>query len=173
MRFGTCCMRSCWRKPGRRRWTTGARGQRPSCPSGSERGPARRPETPSPLTMRTRDRLRLLRALRRRRKRKRRRTRRRRKRRNKCGNPVSQEELPNHLKNCSLYSRLSPVDCALQNKYLVFILSLRFLLELKHISIAYIRNVCHHINCSEFYHFNASVNWNQTQALIRSEPNKR
>ena len=51
------------------------------------------------------------------------------------GNPVSQEELPNHLKNCSLYSRLSPVDCALQNKYFVFILSLRFLLELKHVAI--------------------------------------
>merc|ERR1719234_2321506 len=148
---------------------TGARGLRPSCPSGSERGPARSPETPSPLTMRTRDRLRLLRALRRRRKRKRRRT----KRRKKCGNLVSQEELPNHLKNCSLYSRLSPVDCALQNKYFVFILSLKFLLELKHISIAYIRDVCHHINCCEFHHFNASVNWNQTQASIRAEPNKR
>ena len=29
-RAGTCCMRSCWRKPGRRRWTTGARGPRVS-----------------------------------------------------------------------------------------------------------------------------------------------
>merc|ERR1712192_76729 len=99
------------------------------------------------------------------------RTRRRRKRRNIC--PVSQEELPNHLKNCSLYSRLSTVDCALQNKYLVFILSLRFLLELKTNSIAYIRVVCHHINCCEFYHFDASVNWNQTQASIRPEPKQK
>merc|ERR1719175_276763 len=80
--------------------------------------------------MRTRDPLRLLRA------------RRRRKRRNKCGNTDSQEELPNHLKNCSLYSQLSPFDCALQNKYFVFILSLRFQLKLKQISIAYLRDVC-------------------------------
>merc|ERR1711971_1531199 len=101
------------------------------------------------------------------------RTRRRRKRRNKCGNPVSQEELPNHLKNCSLYSQLSTVDCALQNKYFVFILSLRFLLELKHTSIAYIRDVCHHINCCEFYRFDASVNWNQAQASIRPEPKQK
>merc|ERR1712032_1565311 len=82
-------------------------------------------------------------------------------------------ELPNHLKNCSLHSRLSPVDCALENKYFVFILSLKFVLKLKQISIAYIRDDCHHINCCEFYKFDASANWNQTQASIRSEPNKR
>merc|ERR1711913_255911 len=100
------------------------------------------------MGMRTRDRLRLLRALRRRRKRKRRRTRRRRKRRNKCGRTDSQEEeLPNRLKNCSLYNQPSPFDCPLKNKYFVSILSLRFQLKLKQISIAYLRDVCNHINC--------------------------
>merc|ERR1712130_731326 len=68
-------------------------------------------------------------------------------RRNKCGTTDSQEELPNHQKNCSLYSQLSPFDCALRNKYFVFILSLRFQLKLKQISIAYLRDVCNHINC--------------------------
>merc|ERR1711953_1142994 len=137
---GTSCMPSCWRRPGRRRWTTGARGPRPIFPSGSERGPARSQETPSPLTMRTRDRLRHLRALKRRRKRKRRRT-----RRNKRGATVLQEELPNHLDNCSLHSQLPPVDCDLKNKYFVFILSSTF--QLKQISITYLRNVCQlHIN---------------------------
>merc|ERR1712226_1335546 len=98
------------------------------------RGPARSPETPSPLTMRTRDRLRHLRALKRRR---------RRKRRNKRGATVLQEELPNHLDNCSLHSQ--PVDCDLKNKYFVFILSSTF--QLKQISITYLRNVCQlHIN---------------------------
>merc|ERR1712226_358835 len=96
------------------------------------RGPARSPETPSPLTMRTRDRLRHLRA-----------PRRRRKRRNKRGATVLQEELPNHLDNCSLHSQ--PVDCDLKNKYFVFILSSTF--QLKQISITYLRNVCQlHIN---------------------------
>merc|ERR1712066_277124 len=85
---GTCCTRSCWRRPGRRRWTTGARDPRPSCPSGSERGPARSPETPSPPMMRMRDQLRLPRVLR--------------KRRRKCGQTVRQEEPPIHLRNCSL-----------------------------------------------------------------------
>merc|ERR1712109_414461 len=92
---GTCCTRSCWRRPGRRRWTTGARDPRPSCPSGSERGPARSPETPSPLMMRMRDRLRLPRVLRKRKRRKRKRMRRRRKRRSKSGQIVRQEEPPN------------------------------------------------------------------------------
>merc|ERR1712130_717663 len=43
---------------------------------------------------------------------KKRRTRRRRKRRNKCETTDSQEELPNHLRNCSNYSQLSSFDCA-------------------------------------------------------------
>merc|ERR1712076_47576 len=77
--------------------------------------------------------------------RKRRRTRRRRKRRNKRGATVLQEELPNHLDNCSLHSQLPPVDCDLKNKYFVFILSSTF--QLKQISITYSRNVCQlHIN---------------------------
>merc|ERR1712037_319632 len=96
---------------------------------GSERGPARSLEIPSPLTMRTRDRLRLLRELRRRR-RKKRKTRRRRKRRNKCDTTNSQEELPpNHLNNCSFYNQLSPFDCAPKNKCFVLILSWRFEIE--------------------------------------------
>merc|ERR1712192_33529 len=84
---------------------------------------------------------------------------------------------PSAKKNCQTTSKTArfTVDYhpLIQNKYFVFILSLKFLLELKRISIAYRRDVCHHINCCEFYHFDASVNWNQTQALIRSEPNKR
>merc|ERR1712037_918983 len=107
---------------------------------------ARSLEIPSPLTMRTRDRLRLLRAMRRR-KRKKRKTRRRRKRRNKCATTDSQEELPNHLKNCSIFTQLSPIDCPL-------ILSWRCLLKLKNIS--YLTNLCHHINC---LCSDASVNW--------------
>merc|ERR1712061_442704 len=104
-----------------------------------------RQEAWRPLTMRTRDRLRHLRALKRRRKRKRRRTRRRRRRRSKRGATVLQEELPNHLDNCSLHSQLPPVDCDLKNKYFVFILSSTF--QLKQISITYLRNVCQlHIN---------------------------
>merc|ERR1712088_1207225 len=87
--------------------TTGARGPRPSCPSGSERGPARSLEIPSPLTMRTRDRLRLLRALRKRKKRK---TRRRRKRRNKCAGDTTEAK-----KNCRTTSKTAPftVNCHL------------------------------------------------------------
>merc|ERR1712203_221867 len=120
---GTCCTRSCWRRPGRRRWTTGARDPRPSCPSGSERGPARSPETPSPLMMRMRDRLRLPRVLRKRKRRKRKRMRRRRKRRSKCGQIVRQEEPPIHLRNCSLSQLLhkrTAVDscCTLQKQTL-------------------------------------------------------
>ena len=61
-----------------------------------------------------------------------------------------EEELPNHLKNCSLYNQLSSIDCPLKNKYFVFILSLRFQLKLKQISIAYLRDVCNHINCLSF-----------------------
>merc|ERR1712181_68680 len=87
---------------------------------------------------------------------------------------------PSAKRNCQTTSKTArftldyqPLIVLFKKKYFVFILSLRFVLELKHISIAYIRDVCHHINCCEFYHFNASVNWNQTQALIRSEPNKR
>jgi len=84
---------------------------------------------------------------------------------------------PSAKKNCQTTSKTARFTldylCALQNKYFVFILSLRVLLELKNISIAYIRNVCHDINCCEFYHFDASVNWNQTQALIRSEPKQK
>merc|ERR1719210_3067155 len=108
-------MRSCWRKPGRRRWTTGASDPRPSCPSGSERGPARSPEIPSPLTMRTRDPLRLLRVLGR-----------RRKRRNKCALASSreeEEELPNRLKTFAVNICAAP-----KNKYFVFILSWIFAL---------------------------------------------
>merc|ERR1740116_392383 len=152
-------MRSCWRRPGRRRWTTGARGPRPSCPSGSERGPARSLEIPSPLTMRTRDRLRLLRALRRRKRRKKRKTRRRRKRRNKCDTTDSQEEQPNHLKNCSLYSQLSPFDCALKNKYFVFILSWRCHLKLKTNFNFIFKRCLSSYQLSKFYHSDASVNW--------------
>merc|ERR1739842_63974 len=81
------------------------------------------------MGMRTRDRLRLLRALRRRRKRKKRKMRRRRKRRNKCDTTNSQEELPNHLKNCSFYSQLPTFDCAPKNKCFVLILSWRFEIE--------------------------------------------
>merc|ERR1712226_540375 len=84
------------------------------------RGPARSPETPSPLTMRTRDRLRHLRA----------RTRRRRKRRNKRGATVLQEELPNHLDNCSLHSQLPPVDCDLKKKCLSAAYQLSFCFSL-------------------------------------------
>merc|ERR1712107_480056 len=76
-------------------------GKRPkaSCPSGSERGPARSPETPSPPMMRMRDQLRLPRVLRKRKRRKRKRMRRRRKRRSKSGQIVRQEEPPIHLRN--------------------------------------------------------------------------
>merc|ERR1712209_69976 len=119
---GTCCTRSCWRRPGRRRWTTGARDPRPSCPSGSERGPARSPETPSPPMMRMRDRMRLPRVLRKRKRRKRKRMRRRRKRRSKCGQIVRQEEPPIHLRNCSLPQlyKTTAVDscCTLQKQTL-------------------------------------------------------
>merc|ERR1711934_963870 len=108
------------------------------------------------MGMRTRDRLRLLRALR---------TRRRRKRRNKCDTTNSQEELPpNHLKNCSFYNQLPTFDCALKNKCFVLILSWRCYLELKNISISYIRDVCHHIKFSD-----AGVNWNP----LDLKPNKR
>merc|ERR1719239_851796 len=74
---GMYCTPSYWRKPGRRRWTNGASGQRPSCRSGSASGRARSPETPSPRTTRTRDRLKLHRA------RKKKRKKRRKRRRNK------------------------------------------------------------------------------------------
>jgi hypothetical protein len=114
--------------------------------------------------MRTRDRLRLLRALRRRRKRRKRKTRRRKKRRNKRDTTNSQEELPNHLKNCSFYSQLPTFDCALKNKCFVLILSWRCYLELENISISYIRDVCHHIKFSD-----AGVNWNP----LDLKPNKR
>merc|ERR1712037_718836 len=111
---------------------------------------------PSPLTMRTRDRLRLLRALRRRR---------RRKRRNKRDTTNSQEDLPpNHLKNCSFYSQLPTFDCAPKNKCFILILSWRCYLELKNISFSYIRDVCHHIKFSD-----AGVNWNP----LDLKPNKR
>merc|ERR1719150_2487266 len=118
-----CCTRNCWRRPGRRRWTTGARDPRPSCPSGSERGQARSPETPSPPMMRMRDRLRLPRVLRKRKRRKRKRMRRRRKRRSKRGQIVRQEEPPIHLRNCSLSQLLhktTAVDscCTLQKQTL-------------------------------------------------------
>merc|ERR1712025_26846 len=63
-------------------------------------------------TMRTRDPLRLLRALRRRRREK--------KRRNKCETTDSQEELPNHLRNCSNYSQHSSFDCALKKQIFRF-----------------------------------------------------
>merc|ERR1711997_1263686 len=46
---GTCCVQSCWRRHGKRRWMTGQNDQRLSCPSGSERGPARKQENPSLL----------------------------------------------------------------------------------------------------------------------------
>merc|ERR1719318_1870367 len=108
---GTCCTRSCWRRPGRRRWTTGARDPRPSCPSGLERGPARSPETLSPPMMRMRDRLRLPRVLRK-----------RKRRRRKCGQIVRQEEPPIHLRNCSLpqLHKTTAVDscCTLQKQTL-------------------------------------------------------
>merc|ERR1712080_458294 len=63
---------------------------------------------------------RLLRALRRRRRKKKRKMRRRRKRRNKCETIDSQEELANHLKNCSNYSQLSSFDCALDKQIFRF-----------------------------------------------------
>ena len=66
----------------------------------------------------------------------------------------SQEELPNHLKNCSIFTQLSPIDCPLKNKYCVLILSWRCLLKLKNIS--YLTNLCHHINC---LCSDAGVNW--------------
>merc|ERR1712112_203031 len=68
------------------------------------------------MGMRTRDPLRLLRALRRRRRKKRR----RRRRRNKCKTTDSQEELPNHLRNCSNYSQHSSFDCALTKQIFRF-----------------------------------------------------
>merc|ERR1712107_284965 len=83
-------------------------------------------EIPSPLTMRTRDPLRLLRVLRRRRKRRKRKMRRRRKRRNKCALASSreeEEELPNRLKTFAVNICAAP-----KNKYFVFILSWIFAL---------------------------------------------
>merc|ERR1711872_583436 len=55
---GTCCTLSCWRKRGKKRWTNGANGPRPSCPSGLASGRARSLVTQSPPTMRMRDQLR-------------------------------------------------------------------------------------------------------------------
>merc|ERR1719268_653567 len=52
---GTSCMQSCWKKPGRRKWTNGAKDPRPNCPSGSASGRARSPVTRSPPTTRMRD----------------------------------------------------------------------------------------------------------------------
>merc|ERR1712110_778824 len=52
-----------------------------------------------------------------------------RKRRNKCDTTNSQEELPNHLKNCSFYNQLPTFDCAPKNKCFVLILSSRFGIE--------------------------------------------
>merc|ERR1712107_651259 len=80
------------------------------CPSGSERGPARSPETPSPPMGRKRKR------------RKRKRMRRRRKRRSKCGQIVRQVEPPIHLRNCShpQLHKTTAVDsfCTLQKQTL-------------------------------------------------------
>merc|ERR1711934_1080264 len=102
-------------------------------------------------TMRTRDRLRLLRALRRGR------------RRNKCDTTNSQEELPpNHLKTAP-----STINCQLLIVLLKTNVSFSFFLgdlKLKNISISYIRDVCHHIKFSD-----AGVNWNP----LDLKPNKR
>merc|ERR1719361_3398906 len=140
-------MPSCWRRPGRRRWTTGARDPRPSYPSGSERGPARSLEIPSPLTMRTRDRLRLLRALRKRRKRKKRKTRRRRKRRNKCAGDTTEAK-----KNCRTTSKTAPftVNC---HRLIVLLKTNKY--------FNFIHKRClSSYQLSKFYHSDAGVNWN-------------
>merc|ERR1712183_801632 len=51
---------SSWRRRGKRRWMTGPKDQKPSYPSGSEKGQARKLESPSLLMMKMRDQLRLL-----------------------------------------------------------------------------------------------------------------
>merc|ERR1711936_1318287 len=49
-----------WRRHGRRRWMTGPKDQKPSYPSGSEKGQVRKLESPSLLMMKMRDQLKLL-----------------------------------------------------------------------------------------------------------------
>merc|ERR1712106_82264 len=74
---GMFCVPSCWRRPGRRRWTTGPRGPKLSFPSGSEKDPARKLESPNLLMMKMKDQLKLPRVQRKKKRRKR-------KRRNRC-----------------------------------------------------------------------------------------
>jgi len=57
---GMFCMLNSWRKHGKRKWTNGAKGPRPSCPNGLVRDLARSPENPSPLMMRKMDLLKYL-----------------------------------------------------------------------------------------------------------------
>merc|ERR1719233_1773682 len=49
-----------WKRHGKRRWMIGPKDQKPSYPSGSEKGQARKPESPSLLMMKMRDLLKLL-----------------------------------------------------------------------------------------------------------------
>merc|ERR1712013_635486 len=49
-----------WRRPGKKRWTTGPKDQKPSCPNGLEKGRVRKPESPSLLMTKMRDQLKLL-----------------------------------------------------------------------------------------------------------------
>merc|ERR1711892_250240 len=73
---GMFCAPSCWRRPGRRRWTTGPRDPKLSFPSGSEKDLARKLESPNLLMMKMKDQLKLPLVQRKRRK--------KRKRRNRC-----------------------------------------------------------------------------------------
>merc|ERR1712008_508186 len=76
---GMVCVLSCWRRPGKRRWTTGPGDPKLSFPSGSEKDPARKLESPN-ILMKKKDQLKLPQVQRK----KKRRRRKKRKRRNRC-----------------------------------------------------------------------------------------